>query len=102
MIPTKGEYFEVFTGLVEVYSIDLGGYAHFPDQLLSLSRQKRSEVRSKYEKSFFEKYPDYKKIEPLITQSNTPSLYLQLSIFEQMRIRLLEIIGIRASPPSGQ
>jgi hypothetical protein len=92
LFPERGDAFQEFTGLLGLYAIDLGGYAKYPQQLLSLSVAEREAVTRKFQKDFFESYPHFKHTRSLITELRTPTLFFQLVIFEKMRIRLLDLL----------
>jgi predicted lipase len=44
--------------------------------------------------TFFEKYPQYAKLEPMITESETPDLWQALDIYERMRTKILMLLSI--------
>ena len=51
------------------------------------------EAQKKLEKSFFEKYPEYKPLGSMMSQSKAPDLYPYFATYERMRIKLLEFLS---------
>lgn len=94
LIPEGGEYYEDFVTLLDLYGIDMVGRSKFPQRILKLPHAEQRTLYSDLREPFFDKHNQYKKVQTLVTASKTPALFAQLSVYEQMRVTLLEVLGV--------
>jgi hypothetical protein len=87
-----GDRYEGLIPDLDMYFSDIAGYCSWGKRILKWPKEKVLEVRERLSKSFFEKHPQYKPLEAMITESNTPSLYTRLIACEKLRLKLLEIL----------
>lgn len=85
--------FRDFTSYLDLYFIAVNSCYSRKYDLLRWPKAKLLEVRDLLEKSFFEKYPQFKELEAKITESNTPKLFLILLGYEKLRKTLVSIIS---------
>ncbi len=85
-----------YKGLVpslDTYFSDIAGYCSWGERILKWQREKAEEAKEKLQSSFFEKYPEYKPLESMITESNTFDLFTSLALYEKMRTKLLRVLS---------
>jgi hypothetical protein len=95
LIPEGGKYYEDFVTLLDLYGIDMVGRGKFPWRILKLSDQEQRTLYTDLQESFFDKHPQYKKVQTRVTESQTPRLFAQLSVYEQIRQTLLKLLDAR-------
>lgn len=61
-------------------------------KILKWSSERLLESREQLSESFLVKYPQYKPLELMITNVNTPDLYARLELCERLRTNLLELL----------
>jgi len=85
---------------LDLYCLDLAGYASWGKKILDWPREKMLEARAKVEKSFFELHPKYLPLAPLITEMKTPDLASRMAIYEKLRIEILNLLsGLLSEKP---
>lgn len=94
LIPDGGKYYHDLVTLLDLYSIDIVGYSKFARRICNLSPEKRKALEADLRDSFFDKHPEYKVLQERITENETPHLFEVLSLFEQMRLALLELVNL--------
>jgi len=65
--------------------------------LKSLSRRshdERLELVTYVDKGFFEKYPNYLPLQSWITETNMPTLYQDLVLYEEIRLNALRLVSL--------
>ena len=85
--------YDNFIPHLDLYFSDIAGYCSWGKKLAQWPDDKVGEAKARLEKSFFERYPHYRALESLITETNTPDLYKALQIYESMRELLLNILS---------
>ncbi|MCW5967910.1 MAG: hypothetical protein KIT57_05315 [Blastocatellales bacterium] len=88
-----GERYVGFIPDLDLFSSTIASYCGGIKKVLSLPDEKLLEAKEALSKSFFEKHPKYKSLEPAITEENTPDLYAWLRLHEEMRVMLLELFS---------
>jgi hypothetical protein len=86
-----------FEGLIselDFYTSTVAGYCSWATRIPTLPRGKLQEIRSRITNSFFEEYPQYGLLEPQITRRDTSDLFEQLTLLENMRMKLLELLTL--------
>ena len=78
----------------DAYSSALSGYCSWDRRALNWTLATRQEVAAQAAHSFFEKHPNYRPLEKLISPTLTPTLYADLQLAEQMRTTLLQFIEL--------
>jgi hypothetical protein len=89
----SGDRYEGLIPDLDMYFSDIAGYCSWGKRILKWPKEKILEVRERLSKPFFEKYPQYKLLEVMITESNTPHLYTKLKACEKLRLTLIEILN---------
>jgi hypothetical protein len=89
---------------LDSYFAEIAGYCSSGRRILKWPRAKLLEVSNRLQGSFFEKHPEYKRLEPMITQHEVPELWASLNLFECNRARLLQLLShllSKGTPPIG-
>jgi hypothetical protein len=94
----KGQYEGLIPSL-DFYFSTIAGYCSWGKRILKWNEEKIKEAKDLLGKSFFEKYPQYKPLEQMVTEANTPALYKELVAYETMRLNLLRLLSLLASQP---
>jgi hypothetical protein len=84
------------------FALDLGWYfdgivGASSWSLRSLSRRAHDErlvLLTYVDKGFFEKYPNYLPLQRWITETNTPALYRDLVLYEEIRLNALRLMNL--------
>jgi len=87
------ERYENLIAHLDLYFSDIASHSGGVRRLLKWSNKMLLESQQKLRNSFFEKYPQYKALETLVTESTTPDLYAKLVIYEKMRTNLLILLS---------
>jgi len=90
----------IYEGLIpdlDLFASQIAGYCSWGKGILKWSEEKVDEAERTIGKSFFDKHPKYKPLEPLITEENTPDLHAWLTLQERIRSRLLELFALLRS-----
>lgn len=85
-----------YDGLIpdlDLYLSSIAGYCSWGHGILKWPKEKIEETKERLSRSFFEIYPQYKPLMPMITESATPDLYTDLALHEKMRLKLLDILS---------
>jgi hypothetical protein len=77
---------------LDLHSSFIAGYCSRGQMLVKLSSQQVSRVRRLASRSFFEKYPAYVGLRPLINESYSPELFGFLGWIEEMRLLLVKVV----------
>ncbi len=88
-----GEAYEGLIPDMDMYFYDIASHCGGVKKMLKWPKEKLHQAREKFGQSFFDKYAQYKPLEPLITEANTPDLYACLMQHEQMRVSLLKLLS---------
>ena len=62
--------------------------------LIRRTHDERLELVTYVDKGFYEKYPNYLPLQRWITKTNTPTLYQNLILFEEIRLNALRLISL--------
>jgi hypothetical protein len=92
----KGNEDELYGDLIpdlNTYFYGIASPSGAVNKLLQRPKDHLLESQSWLSKSFFERWPQYKPLEPLITESNTPDLYAELMLHEKIRTTLLKLLS---------
>lgn len=87
----SGEAYEGLIPDLDLFSSEIAGYCSWGKGILKWSRDKVAEAQQTIGRSFFDRFPQYKPLEPLITQENVPDLYASLRLHEEVRVMLLDL-----------
>lgn len=79
---------------LDMYFAEIAAFSGSAQRILYLSKEKLMELKGRITASFFEEYPQYKLLEPQITESDTPDLYERIGVSEKIRLELLKLISI--------
>jgi YxiJ-like protein len=77
---------------LDIYFSDIAGYCSWGKKILDWPKEKIQEAKERLEEDFFEKYPKYKPLEPMLTETNVPDLHAELALYETMRTKLLQLL----------
>jgi hypothetical protein len=78
---------------LDQYFSEIAGYSSWGRKILTWPKEKVEQVRKRLSRSFFQKHEDYKPLEAMITQVDTPDLYAELELYETMRNTLLALLS---------
>ena len=78
---------------LDMYFSNVAGYSSSASRLGERSRNALRTARETLAKDFFETYPALERYKSLITPGNTPKLYEQMRVTEQLRLGLLDVLG---------
>lgn len=93
--------YEDFTADLNTYFYYIVSHSSGVKKVLRWPRERLLESQKWLAKSFFERFPKYKPLEPLINASNTPDLYTRMALCERMRTGLLDLFSnLLAEQPS--
>lgn len=81
-----------FVGDLNAYDMTISGPISWKASIVEWPRKKAEEVLEYSTKSFFEHYPQYKPLELLISEKNTPDLYADLQLHNKMRMVLRKLL----------
>jgi hypothetical protein len=82
-----------FHASLDLYLADIAGIASHGKKLDKLSPARSDEFREKVSKPFFDRYHDFRQLEPHITSINAPSLFKHMTEAEQARLWLKRLLG---------
>lgn len=83
LVPDLNTYF------YEIYSYSAGA-----KNLVTWSNEELAQSRKLFHKSFFDRYPQYAALQPIINQDNVPALAQRMSLYNQMRLSLTKFIKV--------
>ena len=78
---------------LDLYFSDVAGYCSWGKRLLRFSRSELLTARATLERSFFEKHPEYLPLAALINETDTPTLFADLKLHDELRGKLLALIA---------
>ena len=78
---------------LDLYFGDVAGYCSLGKKLLRLSANDLLKARATLIRSFFEKHSQYLPLTAFINETDTPTLYADLKLHDELRARLLIIIS---------
>ena len=87
---------KLYEGLIpdlDLYFSDIAGYCSNVKRISKWSDERLREARKTLGRSFFEKHKRYEPLKLKITKANTPQLYERLTLSDQLRIKLLELLS---------
>jgi hypothetical protein len=77
---------------LDFFFTDVVGYCRQGQAILKWPEEKVHEARTRLSRSFFERYPQYAPLEALINETDTPDLFVKLSLHERLRTSLLSLL----------
>jgi hypothetical protein len=86
--------FEGFITNLDLYFMDIAGYCSSGRAILKWPEEKVREAQGRISLTFFELYPQYSALQNFISESATPDLYEDLTLYEEMRSKLLELFSL--------
>ena len=89
--------YEDLTADLNTYFSEVIGSSSWGRRLAEWPRDRMRGVKGALEKTFFERYPAYSPLAPMITASDTPDLYAKLIYSEQLRVNLVKILTLLLS-----
>ncbi len=89
--PDKYEY---LIPTLDLFFSTVAGYASWGLKSLQWGSEQIDKATKDLKASFFEQYPLYEPLLPLVTFSNTPHLYSDLRAHEGVRQKLLELLEL--------
>lgn len=78
---------------LDLYFSDVAGYCSWGKRLLRFSQSELLAARATLTRSFFEKHPEYLPLKALINETETPTLFADLKLHDELRGRLLALIA---------
>lgn len=87
----RGE-FEDFIPSLDTYFADIAGLCSWGKGSLNWTDEYIKQYEPKLRQSFFQEFPAFASLEISINETNTPTLFNQLLIYELMRMTLLDIL----------
>lgn len=91
---SKGESrYEDFIPHLDLYFSSIAGYCSWGNGVFKWSHDRLQEAREKLGETFFDKHPQYKPFESMITVTDTPDLYTALLLHERIRRTLLILLA---------
>lgn len=87
-----GEFDEGLIPDLDLYFSNVAGYCSWGKRLQRMPRPELLAARATLTRSFFEKHPEYLPLTALINEADTPTLFGDLKLHEELRNRLLAII----------
>jgi len=85
--------FEGFIPNLDLYFMDIAGYCSSGTAILKWPEDKVREAQSRICLTFFELYPHHCTLKNFISESAAPDLYEDLTLYEEMRSKLLELFS---------
>lgn len=84
---------------LDLYFGDIAGYCSWGKNLLRMSKDDLNGARALLARSFFEKHPEYLPLTALINETDTPTLFAELGLYDKVRLQLLAVIAELLSEP---
>ena len=88
-----GEQTEGLIPDLDLYFSDVAGYCSRGKRFLRLSKDELLAARKILARSFFEKHSEYLSLSAFINETDTPTLFADLKLHDELRVRLLAIIS---------
>jgi len=79
-------------GDLNTYDMTISGPISWGDKVMEWSNEKIDRILKYTAKPFFDQYPQYKPLEPLVSDTNTPDLCADLQLHEEMRLVLRQLL----------
>lgn len=92
LLSEANEDYEDLIPDLDSYFYNIASHCGGVRKILKWSNEQLLKSREQLGESFFVKYPQYKPLEPMITNVNTPDLYARLELCERLRVNLLELL----------
>ena len=83
-----------FNGDWNTFASATSGYGSWGVKVLDWQVDHRRRICEYLSKSFFERYPKYLPVRPWITDTNTPELFRDLVLHEEMRVNMLALLRL--------
>jgi hypothetical protein len=81
-------------GDLNTYDMTITGSISWGEKIVDWPSEKINRLLKYTNKPFFEAFPEYKFLEPLITKTNTPDLYEDILLHEKIRLVLIELLTL--------
>ena len=92
LLKGNGKTFVVFVPDLSLYLHSIWGCAESAKFAREWNAEKIALVERVSAKSFWEMHPNYRELEAQITPSNTPKLYVRLTLSEEMRRKIVQLL----------
>lgn len=92
--PVPDSRYEGLIPDIDIFVSTIAGYAQTASRLLNFTREGRASARTDLARSFQEQHPLYSDLLRGATSEATPSLFLELSTAEELRLLLLELLSL--------
>ncbi len=77
-----------------LYFADIAGFSDSANRLNGWDKERVAMAQRMLEKSFFEKHSEYQALEGRITPDDTPDLYADMMLHEEMRRKVLHLVAL--------
>ena len=77
---------------LDLYFSELAGYCSWDGRILKWLPEKIATVKVRLSKTFFERYPQYRALQSVISEAETPDLMRDLALHEEMRNTLTTVL----------
>lgn len=85
---------------LDLYFSEIAGYCSWGKRIPKWPREKMEVALKRLSVSFFAIHPQYKPLEKLISEVNTPDLHRDLLLYEDLRSLLMKILSSLLQQPS--
>ncbi len=82
-----------FAMYLDTYCSDIAGHCSHGKNIMQWPEEKLRLVHGQTNFNFFELHPQYANLQRLITKSDTPDLFEELKLYEQLRQQLLVLLS---------
>ncbi len=79
---------------LDTFASAASGYSSWGEKSLIWPTEKRQRIADYLGKSFFERYPEYLPVQRWITDTNTPELFRDFVLHEEMRVNVLALLHL--------
>lgn len=83
-----------FIPALVLFFSDVSGYSSRAGRLKTKGKDELDCARHLLSRSFYQRYPEYRSLEPVITPERTPQLHSDLQAHEEMRRKLLRLVSM--------
>jgi hypothetical protein len=93
LVALDQERYDNLIGHLDMFFSEIAGLSSWGKGILRWPHSRLKEARSKLEKPFFVRHPQYSSLLPLVNQTNVPTLHAKLEFYEQLRKLLLVAVS---------
>lgn len=87
-------HFEEFTANLNTFHMAVSGPISWGAKILGWPQERVIREYAYLQKSFFQRFPQYKTVRRLINKTNTPDLFKEIKVHEKIRKLLLELLPL--------